>query len=98
MHKKYRFELSRSGKYSFVLSHSGKYRFELSCSGKYRPFQETNVCMCYESHAQSGSACTTRVLLQSSSYIILHSRCAMTAHLKRFRCVPACARAIACLR
>ena len=28
-----------------------------------------NVCMCYESHAQSGSACAAGVLLQSSSYI-----------------------------
>ena len=36
---------------------------------------EKNVCMCYELHAQSGSACTAGVLLQSSSYIILHSRC-----------------------
>ena len=35
--------------------------------------------MCYESHAQSGSACTAGVLLQSSSYIILHSRCAINS-------------------
>ena len=38
-----------------------------------------NVCMCYESHAQWGSACAASVLLQSSSYIILHSRCAMNS-------------------
>ena len=38
-----------------------------------------NACMCYEMHTQSISACTAGVLLQSSSYIILHSRCAMNS-------------------
>ena len=38
-----------------------------------------NVCMSYESHAQSVSTCAAGVLLQSSSYVILHSRCAMNS-------------------
>ena len=42
-----------------------------------------NVCMCYEFHAQSGSACAEGVLLQSSSYMILHFRCAMNSTPKK---------------
>ena len=60
----------------FLMKHVKIFALNQALSGK-------NVCMCYESHAQSGSACAAGVLLQSSPYMILYSRCVMNSTPKK---------------